>query len=148
MNVFRTTLLTLIVALYGLMGRPVYGDDLADLQGKWELVLMQNGVEHRVIKTIEDQSETVEVFSNGQLTQKHVVDFTIEIAGSVKIFKWKNGRIIAGPYQGKNLPDGRFIFRLKDKKWIAVHGMLEGDRTDLMIERYVRPEPKLPSAKT
>jgi hypothetical protein len=132
-------LIAIIAALAALAERPVHGDDLADLQGRWELVQAQNGVELRVIKTIEDNIETVEVFSNGTLTQKHVVELTLETVGPVKVFKWKNGRIVAGPHAGKNLPDGQFIYRLEPKRWIAVHGMLQDDRTGFILEIYQRP---------
>ena len=121
------------------------GDEFGDLQGTWEMVQTQNGIEQRVTKTIKDRTETVEVFVRGVLTQKHVVEFSIETFGPAKIFLWKNGQIIDGPNKGKQLPDGRFIFRIEDKTWVAVHGMLQNDRTAVTIEVFKRPPP-VPSA--
>lgn len=44
-----------------------HGDEIDDLQGTWEMVQVHNGVEQRVIKTIKDRTETVEVLMNGVL---------------------------------------------------------------------------------
>ena len=121
------------------------GDELAELQGTWEMVQTQNGVEQRVTKTIKDRTETVEVFVNGVLTQKHEVEIAIETFGPVKVFLWKNGQIIGGPNKGKKFPDGKSIFRLEDKTWIAVHGMLQDDNNSVAIEVFRRP-PTVPSA--
>lgn len=130
----------LVLMLFGLT-QVARSDDLADLQGTWEMVQKQNGVEHRVIKTIQDGTETVQVFLNGALTQKHVVEISVETFGPVKVFQWKNGQITEGPNKGKQLPDGRCIYRLEDKTWIAVHGLLKDDKKAVMIEVFKRPPP-------
>ena len=48
----------------------------------------------------------------------------IKTDGDVKVFRWKNGKVTAGPQQGQALADGAFIYRLEQKQWTAVFGML------------------------
>ncbi len=134
-----------VIALVFGMGSSVLGDEIADLQGTWEMVQTYNGVEQRVVKTIEDRTETVEVFLDGVLTQKHVVDISIEVFGPVRVFHWRNGQITEGPNKGRKLPDGRSILRLEDQTWVAVHGMLRDDKTSVTVEVFKRPPPA-PSA--
>ena len=43
------------------------------------------------------------------------------------MFRWKNGKVTAGPQQGQALADGAFIYRLEQKQWTAVFGMLRTD---------------------
>ncbi len=113
-------------------------DDMLDLQGKWQMTSIRNGVEQRVVKTVAGATETVEVYIDDKLVQKHHVDFELKVFGPAKVFTWKNGRIGAGPNAGKKLPDGRFIYRLEDRIWTAVHGMLDGNKTGIVREVYQR----------
>ena len=138
MNRFLPALAIVTMTQVCLAEQTKLDEDLTELQGRWEMLQVQNEVERRVVKTIEDKTETVEVYDNGILTQKHVVDISIERSGSVKICQWKNGRIVGGPNEGKNLPDGRFIYRLEDKTWIAVHGMIQGDRGPIILEIFIK----------
>ncbi len=112
--------------------------ELASLQGKWQMTTTRNGVEQRVVKTVDGPTETVEVFVNDKLVQKHHVDFEVKVFGPAKVFVWKNGRIAAGPNAGKRLPNGRFIYRIEVRTWTAVHGMLDGDKTGVLREVYQR----------
>lgn len=113
-------------------------DELARFQGKWEMKGKNAGNEIRVVKTIEGNRETVEVFSNGVLTQKHYVEFELKSFGPVNVFLWSNGRITQGPKTGKRLPDGRFIYKIDAKTLVGVHGMLDGDKTAVVREVYKR----------
>ena len=126
--------LTLLVAASGVAS----ANDLALFQGTWEMTGTNAGNPIRVVKTIEGSKETVEVYSNGILTQKHHVDFELKAFGPAKVFLWTNGRITAGPRAGQRLPDGRFIYRIDDETLIGVHGMLEGDKTSVLREVYKR----------
>ena len=113
-------------------------DDIALFQGTWEMKGVNAGVPIRVVKTIDGNNETVEVYSNGILTQKHHVKFELRAFGPAKVFLWKNGQITAGPRAGQGLPDGRFIYKIDKNTLIGVHGMLEGDKTSVLREVYKR----------
>ena len=141
MEAVRAIATTLAISCALFTVQSARADDLADLQGTWVMEQMQNGVVQRVTKTIKDKTETVEVFVNGVLTQKHVVDFTLDVTGPVKIFRWENGQIVGGPNKGQKLPDGKFLFRLEDKTWIGVHGLFRDDKGPLTVEVYKRPLP-------
>lgn len=120
---------------------PLLADDLTDLQGKWEMKTKSNGVELRVVKTIEGTKETLEVYEVDKLVQKHIVEFELTEFGPAKVFSWKLGQIVAGPRTGQKLPDGRCIYRLEKDMWIGVHGMLSGDLTGVLVEGYKRIAP-------
>lgn len=142
----RAIQLPVIAILFGVTSTAwesrVAADDLADLQRKWGMTITANGIERRVIKTIEGTSETLEVYEDTKLIQKHIVDFELKSYGPAKVFTWKNGRIVAGPRAGQKSPDGRFIYRLEKLKWIGVHGMLDGDQTEVLREVYERLTPR------
>ena len=113
-------------------------DDLARFQGVWEMTGTSRGKPFRVVKTIVGATETVEVYFDSELTQKHHVDFELHSHGPARVFVWKNGRITAGPRAGQALPDGRCIYRMHGDTLTCVHGMLDGDRKPFLREVYRR----------
>ena len=125
---------TIVLATCGV----VTANDLASFQGTWEMTGTNAGVPIRVVKIIEENKETVEVYSNGNLTQKHHVEFELRAFGPAKVFVWTKGQITVGPRAGQRLPSGRFIYRIDDKTLVGVHGMLEGDKTSVLREVYKR----------
>ena len=130
--------LSIFATLLFLSSGTCIADELALFQGKWEMKGKNAGNEIRVVKTIEGNKETVEVYSNGVLTQKHHVEFELKSFGPAKVFEWSNGRITHGPKTGKRLPDGRFIYKIDAKTLVGVHGMLDGDKTAVVREVYKR----------
>ena len=71
-------------------------DDVALFQRTWEMTGTNAEGPIRVVKTIEGNNETVEVYSNKILTQKHHVEFELKAFGPAKVFVWKNGQITQG----------------------------------------------------
>ncbi len=141
--------LVALFVLFAFISVPsAFGGDLDSLQGTWQMVTNSNGVEQRVVKTVIGAKETVEVFVNDKLVQRHHVDFELKEFGPARVFIWKNGRIAVGPNAGKRLPDGRFIYRIEVRTWTAVHGMLDGDKTGVLREVYQRvgDPPKPPAS--
>ena len=114
--------------------------DLARLQGNWEMFLKTEDAQVRVEKQIKDQRETVRTFQDGKLVHEHSVDFVLEHTGNVRIFRWKNGQVTAGPRTGQGMVDGAFVYRLQEGEWTGVHGLLEGEARPLIVEIYRRPE--------
>jgi len=124
-----------------LAGTSLRADDLADLQGSWESEVKQQGATLKVVKTIVGQQETVEVFDKEKLVHRHVVLFSIEEHGDAKIFRYPPGQVTFGPRNGKELPGGAYLHRVKDDQWIAVFGMLKGDTGKVHAQVFRRVPP-------
>ncbi len=135
----RSVLLTTCALLaLCLVSRTAAADDLQTLQGTWETKVTSNGNEYRVEKVIDGQKETVRTFDGTMLLHEHVVEFEIKTDGDVKVFRWKNGKVTAGPQQGQALADGAFIYRLEQKQWTAVFGMLRTDTGPIYSQVFTR----------
>ncbi len=78
------------------LGLQCSADELAEIQGTWEMKKVVNGVERRIVKTVETSKETFEAYEGEKLIQKHIAEIEVESQGPVKVFRWKLGRIIAG----------------------------------------------------
>jgi hypothetical protein len=113
-------------------------DDLKSLQGTWEMKGTLNGKETRVEKTVDDHQETVRTYEGETLLREHVVEFELQTDGDVSIFRWKNGKITAGPAQGQPLADGAFVYRIDGDKWTGVFGLLRSDTGQIHAEVYTR----------
>lgn len=138
MNTLRPLGLSLFATLSLVAGSTVLADDLELFQGKWEMRGTSGDKPVRVLKTIEGKKETVELYVDGKLQQRHHVDIELKSFGPAKVFQWKNGRITAGPRAGQKLGDGRFLYKIDGKKLIGIHGMLDGDKQDVLRETYIR----------
>jgi hypothetical protein len=77
-------------------------------------------------------------FDGANLLHEHVVEFELKTDGDVKVFRWKNGKVTAGPQQGQPLADGAFIYRLEQKQWTAVFGMLRTDTGPIYSQVFTR----------
>jgi hypothetical protein len=135
----RSALLTAgaVLALC-LVSRPAAADELQTLQGTWETKVTSNGREYRIVKTIDGQKETVRTFDGTTLLHEHAVEFELKTDGDVRVFRWKNGKVTAGPQQGQPLADGAFIYRLEQKQWTAVFGMLRADTGPIYSQVFTR----------
>jgi hypothetical protein len=108
-------------------GSRAASDDLAQLQGVWELEFKQGEATIRVQKEVRGNRETLQTYKDGKLVHEHVVDFELSRAGGVKVFRWKNGENTFGPRKGAEMPDGGFIYRLTPEIWTNVYGFLPGE---------------------
>lgn len=113
--------------LFILLSPTLWAGDLESLQGQWEMSFQQQGRPLRVVKTIEGNRETVDVFDGEKLLKQHVVEFELETTDRVKIFTYRHGRVTRGHGTGQQVPDGSFIYRLSEDRWIGVYGVLRGD---------------------
>lgn len=121
-----------------IVSRSARADDLDTLQGTWESKITADGKEYRVEKTIDGQQETVRTFDGAALLRTHVVEFELKTDGDVKIFRWKNGAVTAGPQQGQALADGAFIYRLEKDKWTGVFGVLRDETGPIYAQVFTR----------
>jgi hypothetical protein len=134
----NVVLATLALLALCLVSRTAAADDVQSLQGTWETKVTSNGIEYRVEKSIDGQKETVRTFDGANLLHEHVVEFELKTDGDVKVFRWKNGKVTAGPQQGQPLADGAFIYRLEQKQWTAVFGMLRTDTGPIYSQVFTR----------
>lgn len=134
-NLLVTTCALCVVCL---TSRPAAANELKSLQGTWDMKVTSDGKEYRIEKTVKDRQETVRTFEGETLVREHVVEFELKSDSDVSIFRWKNGKITAGPAQGQPLADGAFIYRLEEGKWTSVFGMLHSDTGPIHAEVWIR----------
>lgn len=113
-----------------------------ELQGRWERdVKLPNGAPLHIEKEIVGQSEIVRTFDGERrLLEAHQVDFEVQIVAGHRIFLWTNATIIDGPNKGKPREDGRYVYTVKDGKWLCVRGLEQGDMRPLFVEVWTRME--------
>lgn len=134
-----TLAIVLTAALPTTDAPPAANDDLAALQGVWERELKVQGQPVKIQKEIRGNRETLRTFVDGQLLHEHKVEFELSLADGIKIFRWKNGENTFGARKGKPMPDGAYIYRLKDQRWTTVYGFLPGQEdTPLNSEQFQR----------
>ncbi|MCG8652105.1 MAG: hypothetical protein MI861_19860 [Pirellulales bacterium] len=112
----------------------------AAIQGDWEMNTVVNGDSMRIAKQIQGNTETVSFYRNGQLLQRHQVQFEVRDEGPVSVFRWSKGKHIAGARNGQPLSDGAAIIRIVNQEWISIEGMLKGDPERIAIQRFRRPK--------
>ena len=131
----------LIAVALGAGGNKLLDPDVVALQGVWEMQFQKDGHQIKVVKEIKEHRETVRAYLDGQLEQEHAVDFELERGAGVRVFRWKNGLISAGPRKGQKLPDGGFVYRLQQDEWIGVFGLLDDNQGKVFPEVYRRAKP-------
>lgn len=119
-------------------------DDLAKLQGKWTTSYVDRDGSYQIVRTVDGETETANVFLNDKLVQESIADIKIEAAGPAKMYAWSNGRILRRNGDAK-LPDGRRLYRVESDKWTLVDGLLEGDLDPVSIAVYRRVAPPISS---
>lgn len=112
--------------------------DLLRLQGEWEMKIQQGDVTIRIVKSVKGNLETVRRYQGEQLIHEHVVEFELIETDSVKLMRWKNGRVTKGPNAGQKMADGQFIYRLEGDQWLSVFGFLKGEQRPPGIEAFSR----------
>ena len=125
-----------------------FASDLDKLQGTWETSFRQEGKTYRAVKTIQDQTETVEVFDGERLMKRHSVNFELDERDGIKTFTYRNGQITLGAGSPANLPDGKYIYRVDGDNWIGIHGAFSTDSGPVFIQVFKRVAEKKPSVKT
>ena len=111
------------------------GDELVQLQGVWQTDLKRGDETLRIQVENRGNRQTLRTYREGQLTHEHIVEFELSRAGGAKVFRWKNGENTFGPRKGKPMPDGAFIYRLKDGRWTTISGFLDGEEDQPIISQ-------------
>jgi hypothetical protein len=61
--------------------------------------------------------------------QSHRSDYSIDVSGTIPIFRYRNKLILDGPNAGaKDERESAYILRVDGNRFYEVHGMLPGDR--------------------
>ena len=96
-------------------------EELAKLQGKWELIVKTGNRTIRSVKTVEDSKTTVTRFDeSGAVISSHASDFTLEITAKVNIFTYRN---VTATGQKKGLRS--YIYIVDRDKWVEARGLLK-----------------------
>ena len=103
----------------------VLAKDLKLLQGKWEMLHVDDGAggfKLRSVKEIEGSKETLRRYDvkTGKLLREHTVEFKLSKSGDVRVFTF----YFAGgdPKQGQS-----FIYKVDGESFYDVPGLLQGD---------------------
>ena len=131
--------IALLIAATAICQEPAALDpEVAALQGVWEARKERDGQPYEVSKEIVGYRETVRVTRAGKLEHEHAVEFELEQTGGIRIFRWKNGQVTAGPRQGQKMPDGAYVYRLKADQWIGVFGVTDKEEGPVYTEVFRR----------
>jgi hypothetical protein len=119
--------------------------DLAKVQGTW----VAEGRDPRtgkflgrIVKYIKGNKEmVVQEGPDGQVVNAHRVDFEVSRLGAVRLFTYYNAEITDGPQKGQKMPPYTYIYRVDDKAFTEVMGMLVGqERQTPSARQYKRVE--------
>ena len=113
-------------------------EELAKLQGEWELVLRTGNRTIRSVKKVEGDKTTVTRFDgNGAVISTHASEFTLEITGRVKIFTYFNVDRTTGRRKGPV----SYIYTVDEDTWVEARGLLKdqpNERLRLFVWKRVR----------
>ena len=116
--------------------------DLTKVQGTWvaEGRDPRTGkVLGRVVKYIKGNKEMVVTEGpGGQVVEAHRVDFEVGRLGAVRLFTYYNGEVTDGPQKGQKMPPYTYIYRVDDKAFTKVMGMLVGQERQTPSARQYR----------
>lgn len=147
----RTILVLLAASVTIAMSVAANGDDPIEptkaVQGKW--VRHQNTANGpvKIVKEHKGQRTILTAYDDKEnVIYSHESEFKIERSGKVRIFSFFNRTITAGPNAGqKNQEPISFVYRVAEKRFIEVHGVLEGDTNAPNMIVWERIEDELKS---
>lgn len=99
------------------------------VQGKWVRHLTTPNGPVTIVKEHKGRNTILTAYDDQKnVIYSHESEFKIEQLGKVRVFTFYNRKITAGPNAGQKIkePDS-FIFRVDNKRFIEVNGLLDGD---------------------
>ncbi len=104
--------------------------DMKKVTGRYER-FFQNaaGLRFRTVKEERDGRSLVTTYDDvGNIIEAHTSEFKLEKRGPVRVFSFFNVTVIAGPNKGLTQPaTSSYIYRVDEKQFAEVWGLLEGD---------------------
>ncbi len=106
--------------------------DMAKLQGKWEVTRRVGNRTVRSVKVIEGNKTTLTRFDpDGAVFWAHTSNFEIAIVGKVRIFTFFNLQVTGGHSKGRKFPERvSLIYRVDDDTLAHAFGMLVGQENE------------------
>jgi len=107
-------------------------EDLAKLQGRWELTRRVGNRTLRSVKVIEGNKTRLTRFDeNGASYWAHTSTFKIEIADNVRIFTFFNLEVTAGPSKGRKSKErSSYIYKIVHDNFVEARGLLVGQEEE------------------
>jgi len=97
-------------------------EELAKLQGEWQLIVRMGNRTIRSVKKVESNQTTVTRFDeNGAVISAHKSEFTLEITARVKIFTYFNVNSTTGRRKGPR----SYIYTVDEDTWVEARGLLK-----------------------
>ena len=115
-------------------------EDQARLQGAWQRTEdLPNGDQLRMEKTIVDHHETLKTFnSEGRLLREQQAELKFERAGDLRVVRWSQAEVTAGPGKGSKIDDGTIVYTFKDGQWVSIIGLVQAERWGVYTEAWKR----------
>ena len=123
--------------------------ELKAVAGRWtRTVPTANGPVTIVKEHVGKKTVLVATDAAGKVLYGHKSDFTVERQGKVRVLTFSNVTVTAGPNAGAvDKAPQSFLYRVTEKQFVEVWGVLEGDATPPRLVVWDRvPEP--PQAAT
>ncbi len=97
-------------------------EELAKLQGGWQLILKTRNGTIRSVKRVEGNQTTVTRFDeNGAVITAHKSEFKLEITARVKIFTYFN----VDTTTGRRKEPRSYIYTVDEDTWVEARGLLK-----------------------
>jgi hypothetical protein len=132
-NVLALLSLATVLAGSAAAGEPGPGNDeamlkqdLARLQGTWEIRGRMQGRWVRSVQAIQGNQSTVTRYDeNGKVLAAHTAQFALSRDGRVRLFTFWNQEFTAGPNKGKTRAERRsFVYRVDANTFYEARGLL------------------------
>lgn len=124
--------------------RGLAGDELKELQGKWELRFQENGRTLRAVKTIDGNTETVETYDGKQIVHRHFVTLEAIETEDVCVIRYGESTVTDGPRKGQRGKPGSFVSKRLKNKWYNIGGLRSSEEFSPSVAEFTRipDEPK------
>jgi hypothetical protein len=114
------------------------GDELKELQGKWELRFQENGKTLKAIKTIDGNTETVETYDGNQIVHRHVVTLEAIETDDVCVIRYGESTVTDGPRKGQRGKPGSFVSKRFKNKWYNIGGLRASEEFPPSVTEFTR----------
>ncbi|QDT45627.1 hypothetical protein Pan241w_57530 [Gimesia alba] len=126
---------------------PAPEEDYQVLEGKWvRNDKAGNGAPLRIEQEFSQKVSKLRVYdSNGTLIHAHQAKFRLQRMSDANLFTYYDLEVLVGPNKGKLQKAPRaFIYRVKGNQFIQVEGILNNDRTPLLMTVWWKMKPPAP----
>ncbi|WP_339734503.1 hypothetical protein [uncultured Gimesia sp.] len=126
---------------------PAPEEDYQILEGKWvRNDKARNGAPLRVEQEFSGKVTKLHLYdSNGTLIHAHQAKYRLQRMSDANLFTYYDLEVLTGPNKGKIQKAPRsFIYRVKGNQFIQVEGILNDDKTPLLMTVWWKVKPPVP----